>query len=269
MKKIVFILSLLFIFYAGSCFAFVSVLGELTRKFVVKPGGTYEGTILIRNKGDKPQDVKVEKRDYLFYSDGSNKFDEPPSHPRSNAPWITLSPPKTTIPPEETVNVNFKIHVPDKQNLIGSYWSVLMVEPIETITPETIIKSEDKKLTMSLRVVVRHAIQIITDIGNTGNAKLKFLDKKVVVKEGKRFLEVDIENNGERWLSPELWVEVFDREGKSLGKFQGNRLRVFPGCSIKLAADISSIPEGKYKALIIADSKEEKAFGTRMNLNIE
>lgn len=272
MKKIVLLLTTLTIlsfFIAENSTASVSVLGELTRKYVVKPGGTYEGTISLRNRGDKPQEVKIEKRDYLFYKDGSNKFDEPPSHPRSNAPWITFSPSKATIPPGETINVNFKIHIPNDQKLSGSYWSVLMVEPIETITPETILKTEDKKLTMSLKVVIKHAIQIITDIGDTGTTKIKFLDKKVTEKDGKKVLEVDIENIGERWLSPQLWVEIFDQEGKSLGKFQGNKFRIFPGCSVRFAVDIGSLQKGKYKALIVADSSEEKVFGTRMNLIIE
>ncbi len=274
MKKISILLSslimMLFVFaLANPAFASVSVIGELTRKYTVKPGGTYEGTIYLRNKGEKPQEVKIEKKDYLFYKDGSNKFNDPPSHPRSNAPWVTLTPSKATIPPGETMSVNFKIHVPNEQNLNGTYWSVIMVEPVEDITPETILKTEDKKLTMSLKVVIKHAIQIITDIGDTGTTKIKFLDKKVISKEGKRFLEVDIENTGDRFLTPQLWVEVFDQEGKSLGKFQGNKYRIFPGCSVKFFADISSIPKGKYKALIVADSSGEKIFGTRMNLDIE
>lgn len=269
MKKIIFSLIFFILFYSVNSLAAVSVLGELTRRYIVKPGGTYEGIVFLRNKGDKTQEVKIEKRDYLFYKDGSNRFDEPPSHPRSNAPWISLSPSKVTIPPGETIVVNFKIHVPDDQKLTGTYWSVLMIEPLEPIAPETLLKSEDKKLTMSLKIVVKHAIQIITDIGDTGTTRIKFLDKRIVEKEGKKILEVDIENTGERWFTPQLWIEIFDREGKSLGKLQGNKARIFPGCSVKFSVDINEVPKGKHKALIVAEGAEEKVFGTRMNLNIE
>lgn len=271
MKKMILLVGALFsvFYYVGDSFANVSVLGELTRKYVATPGGSYEGTVLLRNKGAKPQEVKIDKKDYLFYKDGSNRFDDPPSHPRSNAPWISVSPSRILVQPGETVHVNFKISVPKTNELKGSYWSVLMVEPLEPIDPENLPKPEDKKIQMSLKVVIKHAIQIITDIGDTGSTRIKFLDKKVIEREGKRMLEVDLENTGERWLSPQLWVEIFGQEGKSLGRFEGNKARIFPSCSIKLHVDIDKIPKGKYKALLVADSSGEKVFGTRMNLNIE
>jgi len=269
MKKIIFALTFYILFVAGNSFAAVSVIGELTRKYVVKPGGNYEGTITLRNKGGKPQEVKIDKRDYLFYKDGQNIFGEPPSHPRSNAGWISLGPSKVTIPEGETVNVNFKIHVPDDQSLKGSYWSILVVEPLEPISPETLVKSEDKKISMSLRIVIKHGIQIITDLGDTGTTKIKFIDKKVVEKNGRRFLQIDIENSGERWVEPQLWAELFDQEGKAVGKFQGDRIRILPGCSSRFYVDIGEVPKGKYKALLVADSSAEKVFGTRLNLKIE
>ena len=144
-----------------------------------------------------------------------------------------------------------------------------MVEPVEPISPETLVKSEDKKITMSLRIVIKHAIQIITDLGDTGTTKIKFLDKKLVEKNGRRFLEIDIENTGERWVDPQVWVELFDQEGKAIGKFQGNKARILPGCSSRFYVDINEIPRGKYKALVVADSSGEKVFGTRLNLKIE
>ncbi|MEW6376753.1 MAG: hypothetical protein AB1502_13290 [Thermodesulfobacteriota bacterium] len=269
MKRIIFALAFCLLFLSGNSFGAVSVIGELTRKYVVKPGGNYEGTVTLRNKGDKPQEVKIDKRDYLFYKDGQNIFGEPSSHPRSNAQWISVSPSRLTVPPGETINVNFKIHVPEDSTLRGSYWSILMVEPVEPISPETLVKSEDKKITMSLRIVIKHAIQIITDLGDTGTTKIKFIDKKVVEKNGRRFLEIDIENTGERWVDPQLWVELFDQEGKAVGKFQGNKVRILPGCSSRFYVDINEIPKGKYKALLVADSSAEKVFGTRLNLKIE
>lgn len=268
MKKIV--LSILFlILLSANSFAQISVLGELTRKYVVKPGGVYEGTIELRNKGDKPHDVKIEKKDYLFDREGKNRFEDPPVHPRSNSQWISVSPSKATIPPGESLNVSFKIHVPQKENLIGTYWSVLMIEPQEPIVPETLLRSENKKLTMSLRVVIQHAVQIITDFGESGTTKIKFLDKRIVQKEGKRMLQIDIENVGERWVTFKPIIELFDQDGKSVGKFEANRARIFPTCSARFLADISEVPKGKYKALIVTDGSGEKVFGTRMNLNIE
>jgi hypothetical protein len=268
MKKIV--LSIIFlILLSTNSFAQISVLGELTRKYVVKPGGVYEGTIVLRNKGDKPHDVKIKKKDYLFDREGKNRFEDPPIHPRSNSDWISVSPSKASIPPGESLNVSFKIHIPQKEDLSGSYWSILMVEPLEPIVAETLLRSENKKLTMSLKVVIQHAVQIITDIGDTGTTKIKFVERKIVNKEGKRFIQIDIENVGERWVTFKPIVEIFDQDGKSIGKFEANRARIFPTCSARFFSDISEVPKGKYKALIVTDDFGEKVFGTRMNLNIE
>jgi len=76
-----------------------------------------------------------------------------------------------------------------------------MVEPLEEINPES-LKLEKDKVKMSLRVVIRHAIEIITDIGNTGISRIKFIDKKVIEENGNKILQIDIENTGERRLSP-------------------------------------------------------------------
>jgi len=268
MRKI-FLSFIFLILLSTNSLAQISVLGELTRKYIVKPGGLYEGTVLLRNKGNKPHEVKIEKKDYLFDREGRNRFEDPPIHPRSNSEWISVSPSKTIIPPGESLNVSFKIQVPKNDSLRGTYWSVLMIEPVEPILPETILRSEDKKLTMSLKVVIQHAIQIVTDFGETGITKIQFLEKKVIKKDEKRLLQFDIENTGERWVTFKPIVEIFDREGKSIGKIEANRARIFPTCSARFFADISEVPKGKYKALIITDGSGEKVFGTRMNLNIE
>ncbi len=268
-RRLTLLFLILSLLTAPKAMASISVLGELTRYYVVRPAGTYEGTIQIMNRGNKPQDVAIEKKDYLFYKDGRNKFDPPPSHARSNGEWISVSPSKATIQPGEMLNVNFRIQVPQKEDLKGTYWSVLMVAPNEPISPEMLLRSEDKKITMSLKVVVQHAIQIITDLGETGSTKIKFAEKKLTESQGKRIAEVCIENTGERWFTPQLVAELFNDQGKSIGKFQGTRLRLLPGCSGKFTVDFGELPKGKYKALLIADDLKGKVFGTKWNFSVE
>src|SRR3989337_2010737 len=85
----------------------VSVIGGLTRQSASKPGERYEGTILLKNKGDSPAEAKVYKRDYLFYADGRTLFGEPSAHPRSNAGWFSISPNRLTLHPGETVSAYY------------------------------------------------------------------------------------------------------------------------------------------------------------------
>ena len=245
----------------------VSVVGGLTREATLQPGAKTEGRIVLRNSTDQPQEVKVYQTDYLFWADGRNQYGEPGSTPRSNARWIVHTPQQLTVPPRATESVYYTIQVPAQEDLRGTYWSMLMVEPIsaETLEPP---KPEEGKVTIGIRSVMRYAIQIVTHIGDTGTRDLKFADKQLLVEEGKPTLRLDLENTGERWLRPLIWAELYDQQGLSLGRFEGGRFRIYPGCSVRYHIDLSEVPAGKYRALIVADNGDEYVFGAQYDLDL-
>ena len=251
----------------ASALAGVSVVGSLARSHTVKPGQAFEGIILLRNAGDEPTEVRVSQTDYLFFADGRNLYDEPGTVPRSNARWITISPSRLTVPPKQTASVYFKGTVPDKAELKGSYWSMVMVEPV--VTPSPAVKGETNKVTVGLQTLIRYAVQIVTEIGDTGTRDIKFLDKKVVVAEGKRTLRLDIENTGERMLSPTVWAELHNEQGVSIGKFEGSRQRIYPGCSVRQQIDLTAVPPGKFTALVVVDNGDDQVMGAQYQLEIE
>jgi hypothetical protein len=128
-KKAVFFL-FIFLLAADTCLAGVSVIGELARKKTVRPGERYEGVVTVKNRGDTAAEVRLYQTDYLFYADGRNIYGEPGSAPRSNAPWITAGPAQLTVPPKGTSTFHYTVKVPEKNDLKGSFWSLLMVEPL-------------------------------------------------------------------------------------------------------------------------------------------
>ncbi len=245
----------------------VFVIGGLTREATLQPGGRTEGRIILRNNSNEPQEVKVYQTDYLFWADGRNEYGEPGSTPRSNAPWIVHTPQQLTVPPKGTGSVDYALQVPAQEGLSGTSWSVLMVEPIaaETLEPP---KAEEGKVTIGIRTVMRYAIQMVTHIGDTGARELKFADKQLIVEKEKRLLRLDLENTGERWLVPQVWAELYDEQGTSLGRFEGGRFRIYPGCSVRYQIDLSEVPPGKYRALIVADNGDEYVFGAQYDLEI-
>lgn len=245
----------------------VSVIGGLTREVTLDPGGRTEGRIILRNAGDEPQEVKVYQTDYRFWADGRNEYGEPGGVPRSNARWITHSPQQLTIPPRATESVYYTIQAPAQEGLCGTYWSMLMVEPIaaETLEPP---QPEEDRVTIGIRTVMRYAIQMVTHIGDTGVRELKFADKQLIVEGEKRALRLDLENTGERWLVPRVWVELYDEQGTSLGRFEGGQFRIYPGCSVRYQIDLSEVPPGKYRALIVADNGDEYVFGAQYDLEL-
>jgi hypothetical protein len=246
----------------------VSVTSGLTYEKEAQVGETYQGVIQLMNTGKKPQEVKIYQTDYLFYSDGSNIYGESGKAPRSNADWITFSPHRLTIAPKGTSQVNYTLEVPDDKTLTGTYWSMIMIEGISSSSPEA-ARQEKDKITFGVSQVIRYGAQMITQIGDTGARKLKFLKTRLLKEDKGRILQLDIENIGEKLLRPALWAELYDEKGKSIGKFEGAKIGVYPTTSVRFRIDLSQVPKGKYKALVVADCGGDDLFGATYTLKFE
>jgi hypothetical protein len=246
----------------------ISIVGGLTREAIVRPGDTLEGKILVGNTTTKEKHVKAYQTDYLCYADGRNSYGEPGSCSRSNAAWITVTPEQFTIPPEGSGTLYYTIRVPNSDELVGTYWSMLMIEPLIDDTPE-VIAGDDDEPRVAIRTVMRYGIQMVTHIGSTGEQSVKFGDKQLVASDARRLLKVDVESTGERSLTPLLWAELYDADGVSIGRFEGQRMRIFPMCSVRYNIDLSGVPVGTYNALIVADNGDDSVFGTQAKLQIQ
>lgn len=278
LKKIFFFTTLIFclgfpIFVNAS----IGVVGELTHELVVNLEQSYSGFITIRNSDKLQREVKIYQRDYSFSCEGTSKYGEPGTSERSNANYITFTPHKLTIPPQSTADVNYTIIIPrpvdEDSVLVGTYWSMLMIEEIpesspesESFIPETDIED---KIKMSIGVKMRYAVQIITHIGDTGIRELKFLDAKLIKDEKKRFLQVDVENVGERHLRPFLSVEIYDEMGMFVGKYRADKKHIYPGTSVRYNVDLSDVRAGKYKVLVVADAGGDDLFGINYSLKFK
>ena len=245
-----------------AAYAQISILGNLTQIREVRPGDEYSGAVLVENISDEPEDIRAYIRDYLYYSDGTNYYDEPGTHSRSNATWIIHSPGQTTIQPKERIAIQYQIRVPDDTSLIGSYWCMLMVEGV----PE--VPTAQPEHNLSIRVITRYGNQIITNISNTGTRQIQFQDSQLILEEGERFLQVKIQNIGELSVNPDLWIELFNFDGESKGTYHAIKTRILPGCSIESKIDLSLLELGSYKALLVADCGDEDLFGVNYTLDI-
>jgi hypothetical protein len=272
MRKSLFNLSLLLLFIpmvTVSVFAQVSVIGELSQDKDANPGETYNGVIVVRNDMNEPQEAKVYQTDYSFQSDGTNNYGEPGTLPRSNAKWIAFSPSYLTIPPLSTMSINYTVTVPKDLNgkkLVGTYWSMLMVEGIQKGSAESSLPQKDKKAQMGIMQTIRYGIQIATSITGTGTKMVKFLSTSIDTTGGKRGLRIDIANTGEIGMRPDVYVELFNAQGNSLGKFSGVKYRMYPGTSVRQLIDIAGVPAGTYKALIVVDAGGDDRFGAQYTL---
>jgi len=244
---------------------FVAISGPLTREFDVQPGRSYDGTIDVANPSKAAQEIKVYQTDYLFYADGTRSYGEPGSIQRSNARWLTLSPLQAVIPAGESVTIRFAVQVPSDQTLRGSYWSVIMVEPVPPSAPES-SRNDSPMPALGIRQVVRYAVQVITTVADTGSRQIRFSQVRLVSDNGRRQLVVDLENTGERLLRTSLWADLYDPKGSFVGKFDGGKHGLYPGTSARFTADLAGLAIATYKALIVADCGGDDVFGANVSL---
>jgi len=264
------IVPLLFVFPLSLAVAQIAVIGELSQERDVSPGMTYDGTIVVRNDLDEPQEAKIYQTDYLFRFDGTNEYGEPGTAPRSNAPWITFNPSYLVVPPRSTATVNYNVVVPQTWKgsaLRGTYWSMLMVEGIPKGSPESAVRRPGTRAQMGIQQTIRYGIQIVSHIENTGSADIAFIGSQLIARDdGSRVLQVDIENKGDRAIRPDVFVELFDEGGAAHGKFSGVRSRIYPGTSIRQSILLTNVPKGTYRALVVVDSGGDDVVAAQYTL---
>ncbi len=253
--------------FAFSLICFISnanilVLNGLTHENMSQPGGTYKERIEIQNSGTEKKDVRVYIRDYWFSYTGESRHDDPGTMQRSNASWINYDPELLTLEPNEKGYVDFEVNIPQSDSLTGTYWSVIMVEGITP--PDTTAGSRGVKI----NTAIRYAVQVITNIGETGNYDLQFLGMELTQEAEKKVLKVAVENTGDYILKPEMSLEIFDADGNSKGIFKADRRKTLPGTSVMTSIVLEGIKPGNYTAILVADCDEDHIYGTNISLEI-
>lgn len=145
-----------------------------------------------------------------------------------------------------------------------------MVEPViaGALEPPE-VEAKEGTITFTITTAYRYGIRMVTNIGETGERSMKFADKQLLMQDDQRVLQLDLENTGERYLRLLVWVELYDEDGTSIGRFEAGRRGMYPGCSTRFQVDLSQVAPGKYKALVVADNGDEYVFGARYELEIE
>jgi len=248
----------------GTC-GVVSVMGSLSQQATALPGGSVQGTILVRNHSDQPQIVRVYQTDYDSYADGRCLFGEPGAAARSNARWISLGTSRLELTAQQVATVRYTVRVPADNTLVGTYWSVIMVEAVA----EPAAPTADGKPAVGMQQVLRYGVQIVTDIGQTGKPDLHLGNERLDKDAQGRWFRVDAENVGERSLLPAAWVELFDDAGASKGRFGAEPRRIYPGCSARFEFDLSQAPPGRYRALLVLDNRDENVYGAQYDLDLK
>ena len=252
--------------------ASVNVSSGLTHIHEVALGEQCDGAIVLDNPGQTTERVEIYQTDYHFTADGHAYYDDPATLPRSNASWIRLGQSTVDIPPRSSVTVPYRIQVPAGKGMVGTYWSMVMVEMAGSIDSEAPIESakDEKSIVLGIKQKFRYGIQIVTNIGSTGKKKVAFSNPVLqrVEPSGELALSVDLANAGERILTPSVWVEVYDKAGAKLGKFDGRDVKLYPDTSSRSTIALGSLAPGSYRVIVVADNHDEYVAAVRYSLEV-
>jgi hypothetical protein len=262
-KRILALVILAALWAADRAAAQIALSSSAVEERSAAPGTSYEGTFRVRNTSNRPQEIKVYQTDYAFSADGRTTFGEPGSGPRSNARWLSMSPARLTLAPNAEGTVSFRVAVPQGAAR-GSFWSMVMVEPIAAGSDESAQRPASRRAEMAVRTVTRFGVQVVTHLADEGERTLAFAPPRAsVAAGGAKALEVDIRNTGDRAYRPTLRLELFDAEGRPAGKVESVRGLVYPGTSVRQRFELGRIPAGSYDALVVADTGDDAVFGAR------
>ena len=258
---------LLLIFFIPFYFlqAGIVVLNGLSHTHKVENGKVYRGKIAIENNGNQPQNVKLFLQDFSYQSNGTIQYSAPGSNVRTNAGWITMNTNLVSLKPREKTEILYEITVPDQVSASGSYWSVVMVEPVEKIQPD------EKAQGVSISSVIRYAVQVITDLDSEkAKPELKFEGIKIEKESGNRFLNVAIANRGSLYCKPTVTVEIYSKtDGRKMGTFSSQAMGLLPQTSKSFPVHLEKIPPARYNAVLIATDDDENAFALNVELEVK
>jgi len=255
------LLFLLFLIIPLGAFASVEVIGSLKQVYTSNPGDIIKGQILIQNNDETPQEVKIYQTDFLFNYQDNTYYNDLGANPRSNAGWLEYSPKTVVLKSKEARNIDYEITVPKKDSINGTYWSIIMVEGVTPINP-------DQKGDISIRTVTRYAVQIVNELSNKGKGSLKFAEPTLVKGDEKKlYLAVDLTNDGDHYIAPEVNIELYDENGTLVKTITAPKRGIYPTTSVRFKLDLEGLPSKKtYTAMIVAAGADNDVFGLEYTL---
>ena len=277
---------LFFLFLLLNSLAFAQ-LSAIIRGSVVedaRPGEVIQAKITIVNPIEKEILTRVYVADYQIDLVGE-QFTDADTTKRSNASWVNFTDNERIIAPRTTVEIPVEIVIPADSNIEGSYWSMIMVEA----QAQTVMEPDPSKegiAAFGLEIVNRHALNVITTVGN-GYADLSFSNPALFTGEsGGNLFSVDAENVGNRIATADVYLEIYSIQGQVLGRIDAGRIYIRPENPVNFTFDFTNVSNlieetnsigtevialesGTYNTLMIVDAGNDEIFGARYTIELD
>ncbi|PXY01656.1 hypothetical protein DF185_09315 [Marinifilum breve] len=262
MLRSIFIFILLLVFCNG-LFANISVVNGLSHTHKVNGGETLRGTIELINQGTKTENLKIYLNDYRYNEMGESFF-EVGGNKRTNLSWIELGTEEISLEAGKSFVLPYEVRVPKNLEFNGSYWSVVMIEPVDLLEDPM-----DLEMAVGVKSKIRYAVQIICNKGDDAQAKIDFKNAELHKGE-RRLLFVDLLNTGELYHKIQVLVEFYNPETGEQTAIVGSVMQsLHPDNCKRFAVDVSSVPKGDYQAVLLAKCEDGNIFGMHADIGVK
>ncbi|PIB34031.1 hypothetical protein BFP72_00590 [Reichenbachiella sp. 5M10] len=257
---------ILFLFLIGTTLqsqGSVTVLNGLSHMYSGQSGEEIRGHVVLLNTSDQTERVRFELNEAIFSCDSSRVFTNREAHSQSSSAWFASDVMDKELAPNEQYIYDYSIHIPEDESLQGSYWTVLMVSVENSVSAEQLMSG------VSIDSKVRYAIGLMTHVNAFDQVQLDFDDVELALDtlDYAQALDIRLKNDGQFIEGVSLILEVYDMDGEKVTDIYSDRNMVFPGVCKRYLMDISSLPDGEYYCLLLANARDEYA-GTSISLTL-
>lgn len=234
----------------------------------LKAGERYVSFVTVNNDSEEPAYLKVYLGDWRDVANGTQYFD-PGELPRGLSRWMQVSPSRLTVPPGGSEKVYYEITMPEDPNLAGSYWGMVFVEGLPRQSQEHTEATEGS--TFAVKYIIRYAANIYVTVPGTEIRQAAFTGAKVLPVKGGFDMTATLENKGNIYLKPRVWLELRDQTGITVYSEDHMLVTVLPESKRDYMFELRNLnlSPGRYTALIIADYDAPSLIAAQAEIEIK
>jgi len=230
---------------------------------IVKPSGSVNGTITVRNDGVSETGIVAYAEDWLYAPDGSKSFYPAGNTPLSCAKWISLFPKKFQLEPGKSLGVQYSISAPE--NIEGGYYAVIFFESV----PLSELESDKGALTVQFAGRLGAIVYVETEGKSIYKGSIESLS--ITPPQSNKPLEMTLlfKNTGNVYIGAEGTLNIIDESGKVYGKEMFGPLNTLPGDTREAKVEwLGDLGEGTYYAVVTLDIGSEEPIVKEVKLDI-
>lgn len=223
------------------------------------PGVILQETIKVRNESAGEMAFDVKATDFIVNNNQGTPIavDQTVSGRWSLASWITASPKKILLQPQQTATINLIISLP-KDALAGGHYAMITYNP----NTEGLMAIQGSGSTITQKVGTLVYLNVIGDVVEAANLK-QFQVDQPFKHYGPTAISAEIENLGDIHFTPKGQLTITNLLGKTVFSGQLEEKNIFPFASRLYDWEFP----GKYHLGRYAAKLEASAGNTQIPIN--